>query len=80
MATVTGLWHDSGYDADLPLRMRMFIWLSTGMFSAASVGLAAMGYFWTGTFENAASSFVASIVSGTMFGLACRFKFGPNEA
>lgn len=80
MATVTGLWHDSGSEAELPLRVRRFVWLSTGMFSAASLGLASLGYFWTGAFENAASSFLASIVSGAMFGIACLLNFGPNEA
>jgi len=80
MATVTGLWHDGGYEAELPLRVRRFVWLSTGMSSAASLGLAFMGYSGMGTFEDAASSFLASIVSGAMFGIACLLKLGPNEA
>lgn len=83
MATVTGLsnrWHDSGYDAELPLRIRHFVWLSTGMFSAAALALAFLGYLWTGTFVNAASNFLASIVSGAMFGLSSVLNFGPTDA
>lgn len=80
MATVTRLWHDNGYEAELPLRMRMFFWLSTGMFSAASLGLAFLGYVWMGTFESAASSYLASIVSGGLFGSASLLTFGPIES
>lgn len=80
MATVTGLWNRESYEAELPLRVRKFVWLSTGMFSAASLTLAAMGYLFTGAFEGAASSFVASIASGALFGLATVLKFGPDEA
>ena len=50
------------------------------MFSAASLGLAVIGYSWMETFEDAASIFLASIVSGAMFGIASVSKFGPNEA
>jgi len=83
MATVTrpwNRWHDTGYDAELPLRIRHFVWLSTGMFSAAALALAFLGYLWTETFTNAASNFLASIVSGAMFGLSSVLKFGPNDA
>jgi hypothetical protein len=80
MATVTRQWNESGYEAELPLRMRRFVWLSTGMFSAASLALAFMGYFWSSTFEGAGSHFIASIVSGGLFGIASMLKFGPIEA
>src|SRR5438552_18770853 len=79
MATLTRLWNrwqDNGYDAELPLRIRHFVWLSTGMYSAAALALAFLGYLWTETFANAASNFLASIVSGAMFGLSSFLKFG----
>ena len=83
MATVTVLrnrWHDSGYDAELPVRIRHFVWLSTGMFSAAALALAFLGYTWSGSFSDAASNFLASVVSGAMFSLSCVLKFGPKDA
>jgi hypothetical protein len=84
MATVTGTaWNESGYDsyeAELPLRMRRFVWLSTGMFSAASLAMAFVGYFFAGSFEGAGSHFLASIVSGGLFGIASVLKFGMDEA
>ena len=83
MATVTEVRNriqDSGYDAELPLRIRHFVWLSTGMFSAAALALAFLGYLWTGTFADAPSNFLASIVSGAMFGVSCVLKFGPTDA
>ncbi|TLZ53770.1 MAG: hypothetical protein E6K15_09910 [Methanobacteriota archaeon] len=83
MAAVTQIrnrWHDSGYDAELPVRIRHFVWLSTGMFSAAALALSFLGYAWTGTFAQAASNFLASIVSGAVFGISCVLKFGPTDA
>src|SRR5207253_10088610 len=83
MATVTRLWNrwqDTGYDAELPLRIRHFVWLSTGMFSAAALTLAFLGYLWTETFANAASNFLASIVSGALFGPCSFLQFGPTHS
>src|SRR5438093_10024848 len=83
MATVTRLWNrwqDTGYDAELPLRIRHFVWLSTGMFSAAALALAFLGYLWTETFANAASNFLASIVSGRFSGFPSFLSFGPTPA
>jgi hypothetical protein len=83
MATVLGRWnrwHDSGYDAELPLRIRHFVWLSTGMFSAAALAIAFIGYAWSTSLTIASSNFLASIVSGAMFGLSCILKFGPSDA
>jgi hypothetical protein len=83
MATVTGiwnLWHESGYPAELPVRIRHFVWLSTGMFSAAALAVAFIGYAWTGAFEAASSNFFASILSGALFGLSNVLRFGPVEA
>jgi hypothetical protein len=83
MATVTGAWKESGYEsyeAELPLRMRRFVWLSTGMFSAASLAMAFVGMFFAGSFEVAGSHFLASVVSGGLFGIASVLKFGMDEA
>lgn len=80
MATVTGHWNENRHESELPLRMRRFVWLSTGMFSAASLALAFVGYFWASSFDGATSHFIASIVSGGLFGLASILKFGPSEA
>jgi len=83
MATVTQLWnrwHNTGYDAELPLRIRHFVWLSTGMFSAAALALAFLGYAWIGSFSDAASNFLASVASGAIFGLSTVLKFGPKDA
>src|SRR5256885_16961859 len=83
MAAVTQIrnrWHDSGYDAELPVRIRHFVWLSTGMFSAAALALSFLGYAWTGTFAQAASNFLASIVSGAVFGISSCLQFRPADA
>lgn len=80
MATVTSAWHENGYEAELPLRVRRFVWVATGMFSAASLAIAFMGYFWSASFDGAASHFMASMVSGGLFGLTSFLKFGPSEA
>src|SRR5438093_12297187 len=82
MATVTRLWNrwqDTGYDAELPLRIRHFAWVSTGMVSAAALALASLGYLWTETFANAASNFLASIVAAALFGLSSFLKLGPTD-
>ena len=80
MATVMAPWHDSGCDAELPLRMRTFIRLSTGMLRAGALALSFAGFFWTESFADASSNFVASIVSGALFGIACLLKSGPEAA
>ena len=82
MATVTGFrnaWQESAYPAELPVRARHFIWLATGMFSAAALAIAFVGYTWTGALEAASSNFYASIASGALFGLAHVLRFGPSE-
>ncbi len=83
MATVTSIrnvWDESTYPAELHVRVRHFVWLSTGMFSAAALAVAFVGYAWTGAFEAASSHFLASILSGALFGLSNVLRFGPNEA
>lgn len=83
MATVSDIrnvWNESTYPAELPVRFKHFAWLSTGMFSAAALAVAFIGYTWTGAFEAASSNFFASILSGALFGLSHVLRFGPNEA
>jgi hypothetical protein len=83
MATVLhfrNLWRESTYPAELPVRFRYFVWLSTGMFSAGALAVAFLGYLWTGAFEAASSNVFASILSGALFGLSNVLRFGPNEA
>jgi hypothetical protein len=83
MATVSGSGIDrfaNEYASELPLRVRHFLWLSTGMFTAAALALAFLGYLWSGAFEAAASEVGASMVSGILFGVSCVLKFGPTDA
>ena len=82
MATVTGLrnhWREFDFAAELPVRFRHFAWLSTGMFSAAALALAFLGYAWSGNVAGAASNFFASLVSGGLFGLTSVLKFAPSD-
>src|SRR5256886_15733656 len=82
MAAVTELWNhwrDFDFAAELPVRFRHFAWLSTGMFSAAALALAFLGYAWSGNVAGAASHFFASIVLGGLFGLTSALKFGPRD-
>ena len=82
MATVTSLWNgwrDFDFAAELPVRFRHFAWLSTGMFSAAALALAFLGYAWSGNVAGAASNFFASIVSGGLFALTSVLKFAPSD-
>ena len=61
-------------------RLENFLWLSTGMFSLAALGLAATGYLAFGSFESGSSNFLASIASGGLFGLASLLKHAPASA
>src|SRR5438093_10826572 len=81
MATVTGLrnhWREFDFAAELPVRFRHFAWLSTGMFSAAALALAFLGYAWSGHVAGAASNFFASIVAGGLFALTSALKFASR--
>jgi hypothetical protein len=83
MASVFGIrnvWHKSTYPAEIPVRVRHFVWLSSGMFSAAALAVAFVSYTFTGAFESASSHFFASILSGAIFGLTNVLRFGPSEA
>ena len=61
-------------------RIRKFLWISSGLFSAASFAIPAIGVVAFGSTVGLDTSFVAGIVSACLFGLACLLHFGPDEA
>lgn len=61
-------------------RVRKFLWLSSGLFSAASLAIPMIGYMAFGTFDGMVTNFVAAVVSAALFGLASFLHFGPDEA
>ena len=69
-------------DVELTLvgRIRKFLWLSSGLFSAASFAIPAIGLFAYGTTEGMGTNFVAAVVSACLFGVTSLLHFGPNEA
>lgn len=79
---------DFGTPADatepLPLtllaRFRKFLWLSSGLFSAASFAIPAIGMAAFGTSEGLAARFLTAIVSACLFGVASLLHFGPDTA
>ena len=67
-------------DLTFPARVRKFLWLSSGLFSAASFMIPAIGYLAFGSVEGAAANFLAAVVSACLFGVASLLHFGPDEA
>src|SRR5439155_19503206 len=65
--------------AALP-RIRKFLWLSAGMFSAATFAMAMVGVVLYGRMDAVATSFLAWTVSAALFGLASIFRFVPDAA
>ncbi len=63
-----------------PARVRKFLWLSSGLFSAASLMIPAIGYLAFGSVEGAPTNFLAAVVSACLFGLTSLLHFGPAEA
>ncbi len=61
-------------------RIRKFLWLSSGLFSAASFAIPAIGLFAYGTTDGMATDFLAAIVSACLFAVASLLHFGPDEA
>lgn len=61
-------------------RIRKFLWLSCGLFSAASFAIPAIGYAAFGTLEGTSTKFVAGVASACLFGLASLLNFGPETA
>jgi len=69
-------------DVELTLvgRIRKFLWLSSGLFSAASFAIPGIGLFAYGTTEGMGTNFLAAVVSACLFGVTSLLHFGPNEA
>jgi len=61
-------------------RIRKFVWLSSGLFSAASFAIPAIGILAFGTLDGLGTSFLAAIMSACLFGLASFLRFGPETA
>jgi hypothetical protein len=60
-------------------QMREFLWLASGMFSAAALSLSFLGYFSLGAMEDAARNFTAAVVSSVLFGICTILKLGPDS-
>lgn len=59
--------------------VREFLWLASGMFSAAALALSFLGYFSLGAVEDAARNFTAAVVASVLFGVCTLLKLGPDS-
>src|SRR2546428_13664358 len=68
-------------DVELTLvgRIRKFVWLSSGLFSAASFAIPAIGLFVYGTTEGIGTNFLAAGVSAPHLGAAPSPHFVPQD-
>ena len=64
----------------LLVRFRKFLWLSSGLFSAASFAIPMIGVLVSGNTDGVETSFLAAIVSACLFGLTSVLRFGPESA
>jgi hypothetical protein len=67
-------------DLTLFERVQKFLWLASGLFSAASFAIPAIGFL---VFDSAAdpkANFLAAVVSACLFGVTSVLHFGPDEA
>ena len=80
MATIA----ESGRAETVPFNLRgriqEFLWLASGMFSAASLSLSFLGYFTMGAAEEAARNFTAAVVAAVLFGACTILKLGPDAS
>jgi hypothetical protein len=69
-------------ELSFPARIRKFLWLSSGLFSAASFAMPALGILALGSVQTRGlgANFLAGIVSAALFGLASLLRFGPEQA
>jgi len=61
------------------VQIREFLWLASGMFSAAALFLSFMGYFSFGAAEDAARNFAAAVISSVLFGICTLLRLGPDS-
>ncbi len=61
------------------VQIREFLWLASGMFSAAALFLSFVGYFSFGAAEDAARNFLAAVVSSVLFGACTLLRLGPDS-
>jgi hypothetical protein len=63
-------------------RIRKFVWLWSGLFSASSFAMPALGLLGVGRIEIEAvgTSFLAGVGSAGLFGLTSLLHFGPDTA
>ena len=84
MATQAG--HATPADLIEPLalmffvRLRKFLWLWSGLFSAAALAVPMIGVLAFGSMEGVGPSFLAALASACLFGLASILHFGPESA
>lgn len=62
------------------VRLRKFLWLSSGLFSAAALAVPMIGVLAFGSMEGVGPSFLAALASACLFGLASILHFGPESA
>jgi len=69
-------------ELSFPARIRKFLWLSSGLFGAASLAMPVLGILALGSVQTRGlgPNFLAGIVGAALFGLASLLRFGPEEA
>ena len=61
------------------VQIREFVWLASGMFSAAALFLSFMGYFSFGAADAAGRNFAAAVASSVLFGICTLLRLGPDS-
>jgi 4-hydroxybenzoate polyprenyltransferase len=61
-------------------RIRKFLWIASGLLSAACFAVPVMGLIAFGTANDVAASFVTAVVSACLFGVTSLWHFGPESA
>jgi 4-hydroxybenzoate polyprenyltransferase len=61
-------------------RIRRFVWIASGLLSAACFAVPVMGLVAFGTTNDVGASFVIAVVSACLFGVSSLWHFGPESA
>jgi 4-hydroxybenzoate polyprenyltransferase len=61
-------------------RLRKFLWIASGLLSAACFAVPVMGLIAFGTANDVGASFVIAVASACLFGVASVRHFGPESA